>query len=334
MNTLVKRAVAVATTALALVSLSACAPVAETDTTLVIYSGRSEELVQPLIDMFEEETGITVEVRYGDSAELAAQLAEEGDATKADLFFAQDAGALGAIESAGLLTELPTEILNRVPAEYRSSTGHWVGVTGRARVLVYNPQLVTELPTTVAELADPAWADRIAVAPTNASFQSFVTAYRVINGDEAAAEWLAGIAANAQIFEKNGQILDAVEAGTVAAGLINHYYWFQRQNEVGEGNMVSALASFESGDTGNLINVAGVGALSDSELATQFMEFLLRDDIQEYFVSEVVEYPLVDGIAIPAGLTPLSDIAVPDIDLTNLEDLEATLELIRESGLL
>ena len=328
------RAIAAPTAALALLSLTACAPVAEADTTLVVYSGRSEELVQPLIDIFEDETGITVDVRYGDSAELAAQLAEEGDATKADLFFAQDAGALGAIESAGLLTELPTEILDRVPAEYRSATGQWVGVTGRARVLVYNPELVTELPATVAELAEPEWAERIAVAPTNASFQSFVTAYRVVNGDAAAAEWLDGIADNAQIFEKNGQILDAVEAGTVAAGLINHYYWFQRQNEVGEGNMASALASFQSGDVGNLINVAGIGAVSDSALATQFIEFLLRDDIQEYFVTEVVEYPLVDGIAIPAGLTPLSEIAVPDIDLTSLEGLEATLALIRESGLL
>jgi iron(III) transport system substrate-binding protein len=314
--------------------LTACAPAAPATDTLVIYSGRDEALVEPIISLFEEETGVNVDVRYGDSAELAAQLSEEGAASKADIFFAQDAGALGAVESQGLFIELPAEALDRVQPEYRSANDRWVGVTGRARVFVYNPELVTELPTSVLELAEPQWADRIAIAPTNASFQSFVTALRVINGDDVAASWLSGIATNAQRFEKNSQILEAVETGTVAAGLINHYYWFQREVEVGAGNMTSRLAAFAPGDAGNLINVAGVGVLSDNPRANEFVSFLLRDDIQRIFVTEVMEYPMVAGIDTPIGITPLSDIPRPDIDLSNLNDLKVTLELIRASGMI
>lgn len=314
--------------------LTACSPSAAPADTLVIYSGRDEELVDPIIQLFEQETGVTVEVRYGDSAELAAQLSEEGAASKADVFFAQDAGALGAMESEGLFLELPAVALDRVEPDYRSSTGRWIGITGRARVLVYNPDLVTELPGTVLELAEPQWADRIAVAPANASFQAFVTALRVINGDDVAASWLSGVAANAQRFEKNSQILEAVESGTVAAGLINHYYWFQRQAEVGAENMNSQLAAFAPGDAGNLINVAGVGVLSENPHANAFVSFLLRDDIQEIFVGEIMEYPMVPGIEIPAGITPLGDIPTPDIDLSNLDDLRVTLMLIRESGMI
>lgn len=315
-------------------ALTACAPAAPAADTLVIYSGRDEALIEPIIQLFEEKSGVNVDVRYGDSAELAAQLSEEGAASKADIFFAQDAGALGAIESEGLFLELPTAVLDRVQPEYRSANNRWVGVTGRARVFVYNPELVTELPTSVLELAEPQWADRIAVAPTNASFQSFVTALRVINGDDVAASWLSGIASNAQRFEKNSQILEAVEAGTVAAGLINHYYWFQREAEVGAGNMTSRLAAFAPGDAGNLINVSGVGALSDNPQANAFVGFLLRDDIQRIFVTEVMEYPMVAGIDTPAGITPLGDVPTPAIDLSNLNDLKVTLELIRASGMI
>ena len=334
MNKVCARVFAATTIAATLGVLTACAPATPNANTLVIYSGREEEIVEPIIQLFEEESGVNVDVRYGDSAELAAQLSEEGSASKADIFFSQDAGALGAIESEGLFLELPAAVTERVPSEYRSANNLWVGVTGRARVFVYNPELVTEMPMSVLELAEPQWADRIAVAPTNASFQAFVTALRVINGDDVAVSWLSSISANAQRFEKNSQILEAVEAGTVAAGLNNHYYWFQREKEVGAESMTSRLAAFTPGDAGNLINVAGVGLLSDNPHANAFVSFLLRDDIQGIFVADIMEYPMVAGIDIPAGLTPLGDIPKPDFDLSNLNDLKVTLELIRASGMI
>ena len=315
--------------------LAGCAPQeGSDDEPLLVYAGRSESLVQPLIDKFVSETGIKVEVRYGSSAELAAQLLEEGENSPADIFFAQDAGALGAIAKAGLLTELPSEIYDLVPASYSSADRSWVGVSGRVRVLNYNPELVTEIPNSVFDLADPSWQGRIAIAPTNASFQAFVTAMRVVHGDQRTLEWLEAMKTNAVVYEKNGAILEAVEAGQVAAGLINHYYWYARAQELGAAAMTSALAQFQSEDVGNLINAAGVGMVSDSSAAEEFISYLLSARGQQYFAEQTREYPVVRGVEPVDELTPLSDIPSPPIDLGNLDSLEQTLELIRQAGLI
>ena len=315
--------------------LAGCAPQeGSDDEPLLVYAGRSESLVQPLIDEFVSDTGIKVEVRYGSSAELAAQLLEEGENSPADIFFAQDAGALGAIAKAGLLTELPSEIYDLVPASYSSADRSWVGVSGRVRVLNYNPELVTEIPNSVFDLADPSWQGRIAIAPTNASFQAFVTAMRVVHGDQRTLEWLEAMKTNAVVYEKNGAILEAVEAGQVAAGLINHYYWYARAQELGAAAMTSALAQFQSEDVGNLINAAGVGMVSDSSAAEEFISYLLSARGQQYFAEQTREYPVVRGVEPVDELTPLSDIPSPPIDLSNLDSLEQTLELIRQAGLI
>ena len=320
----------------ALIALTGCA--AELETTeqdsIVVYAGRDEELVQPLIERFEEATGIQVEVRYASSAELAAQLLEEGDNSPADVFFAQDAGALGAVSKAGLLTKLPQEIYDLVPAAYSAADGMWVGVSGRVRVMNYNPNTVTELPKSVFDLADPIWKGRVAIAPSNASFQAFVTAMRVVEGDEKTLQWLTAMKQNAVIFEKNGAILEAVEAGQVDLGLINHYYWYALAQEQGVENMKSKIAQFETNDVGNLINAAGVGIVNDSNAARKFVEYLLSEIGQTYFAESTREYPLVAGVVPADDLTPLKDIPAPKVDLSDLDSLERTLELIRQAGLI
>ncbi len=320
----------------ALLALSGCAPQApnaEQDS-IVVYAGRDEELVQPLVDQFEEETGIQVEVRYAGSAELAAQLLEEGANSPADVFFAQDTGALGAISKAGLFTKLPTTIYSLVPSAYSAADGMWVGVSGRVRVLNYNPVTVTELPASVFDLADPKWKGRVGIAPTNASFQAFVTAMRVVEGEEKTLAWLEAMKENAVIFEKNGAILEAVEAGVVDVGLINHYYWFALAQEQGLENMKSKVAQFESNDVGNLINAAGVGMVKDSTAAQKFIEFLLSETGQTYFAEQTREYPLIPGVPAADDLTPLDQIPAPRVDLSDLSSLEQTLELIRQAGLI
>ena len=311
--------------------LSGCAPQEES---LLVYSGRSEALIGPLVEAFEQETGIDVEVRYAGSAELAAQLLEEGENTPADVFLAQDAGALGAAGKAGLLTTLPDEIYSLVPAGYSAADRSWVGVSGRARVLVYDPTEVTELPESIFDLEDSSWQGRIGIAPTNASFQAFVTAMRVLHGDETTLRWLEAMKANAVIYEKNGAILEAVESGQLAAGLINHYYWYARAKDVGEGEMNSRLAQFEASDAGNLVNVAGVGVLNSTEAALDLVRFLLSETGQQYFAEETREYPLVGGVSPADELTPLSEIQAPAIDLSDLDTLAETLELIRAAGLI
>jgi iron(III) transport system substrate-binding protein len=317
-----------------IIALSGCATSSsDSEESITIYSGRSETLITELLDTFTQETGIAVNVRYGDSAELAAQILEEGSNVQADVFFSQDAGALGALAKEGLTRSLPTEITDLVDASYKSKDSQWVGVSGRARVLVVNPEKVTELLTSYKDLMEPSWKGRIAIAPTNASFQAFITAIRVTEGDQAAKEFLEAIKENAVLFEKNGLILQAVEDGVVDAGLINHYYWFELENEKGVGNMNSELVWFENQDAGNLINVAGVAVLSDNPSANVFVKWLLGDTAQKYFVERTREYSLT-GVPDVPGVKPFGDIKAPDIDLSDLDSLEETLKLIQGARLL
>ena len=317
-----------------IIALSGCAATtSDSANSITIYSGRSETLITALLDTFTQDTGIAVNVRYGDSAELAAQILEEGSNVQADVFFSQDAGALGALAKQGLTKSLPKDITDLVDDSYKSKDSQWVGVSGRARVLVVNPENVTELPTSYKDLMEPSWKGRIAIAPTNASFQAFITAIRITEGEQAAKEFLSAMKENAVLFEKNGLIMQAVEDGVVDAGLINHYYWFELENEKGVGNMKSELAWFEDQDAGNLINVAGVAVLSDNPSANVFVKWLLGDTAQNYFVERTREYSLT-GVPDVAGLKPFGEIKAPDIDLSNLDSLAETLELIRKAGLL
>jgi iron(III) transport system substrate-binding protein len=264
---------------------------------------------------------------------LAAQILEEGSNVQADVFFSQDAGALGALAKEGLTKALPADITDLVDASYKSKDSQWVGVSGRARVLVVNPGKVTTLPSSYKDLMDPIWKGRIGIAPTNASFQAFITAVRVTEGDKAAEDFLVAMKENAVLFEKNGLILQAVEDSVIDAGLINHYYWFELANEIGASNMKSELAWFEDQDAGNLINVAGAAVLSENPSANVFVKWLLGDTAQNYFVSKTWEYSLT-GISSAGGLKPFGDIKAPEIDLSDLDSLSETLELIRKAGLL
>lgn len=312
----------------------------ESDNSLTLYSGRDEGLIQPLIDMFEESSGIEVDVRYGNTAELGALLLEEGEQTPAQVFLSQDAGALGALSSAGLFTTLPEDITATVPDGFTSTDDSWVGVTGRARVIVYDGEELTaeEVPDSVDALTEPEWSGRVGIAPSNASFQAFITAYRVLNGEEAADEWVSALAANdPQIFENNGAVLAAVNDGVVDTGLINHYYWFRQAAETGEDNMRAQLSYPEVGDPGSIVNVTGAGILAggaqDAD-ALEFVEYLVSDEAQQYFVDETFEYPLAEGIEAPEGLPALDSLVNPELDLSDLESLEMTQELLSRHGLI
>lgn len=309
---------------------------------LVVYSGREKELVEPLYERFEQESGIDLEVRYADSAAMAAQLQEEGDRSPADVFYAQDAGAIGAVEA--LLAELPAELVANVPAKYRDSEGRWTGVTGRVRTLVYNSDELeaSDLPTSVFGVLEPEWKGRVGVAPTNASFIAFMTAMRLELGDERAKEFLEGLVANdAQIYEKNGPIVDAVGKGEVEVGLVNHYYLWERLE--GDPDLPIANHFFAPNDIGNLVNTSAIGILASSEHtenARKLVEFMLGEG-QEFIVNDAPEreYPLSVTTDIAANeryneLPALESIKAPEVDLSDLgAELEATVAMIRESGL-
>ena len=327
---------------LAVTAMAACGrgDTGATESSLTVYSGRSEELVGPLFAQFTEQTGIRVNARYGDSAELAAQLVEEGDRSPAQVFFAQDAGALGSVEAAGLFAPLPEAAAAAVPADYRATNGTWTGITGRARVIVYDPEQVAadQVPRRVADLTDPRWRSQVAIAPTNASFQAFVTAMRIADGDDDARKWLEGMVANdAQRYEKNGLILDAVDAGQAELGLINHYYWYEKAAEVGESKMRSRIAFTAPGDPGSLVNVAGAGILKpagNNKAAAEFVDWLLSPDAQRWFVANTYEYPLLPNIPPAEGLPSLDSLRGPDVSLADLDSLPATLAMLENVGLL
>jgi iron(III) transport system substrate-binding protein len=312
---------------------------APSEGSLVIYSGRNEELVGPIIEGFEEESGIDVEVRYGETAELAATILEEGRNSPADVFFSQDAGALGAVADRERLQELPEDALSRVEERFRDPDSRWIGISGRARVVVYNTEALSEedLPDSILEFTDPEWRDRIGWPPTNGSFQAFVTALRLIEGEDTAREWLEGIQDNEpRRYADNLAALEGVASGEVEVGFINHYYLYRLREERGED--VEARNHFLSnGDPGALVNVAGIGILSstrNSAEAEEFLHFMLSEEAQQYFADETFEYPLIEGVQINEELVPLTEIETPNINLSNLDDLEGTLELLRETGVL
>ncbi len=300
---------------------------------LTVYSGRSEDLVGPLIADFEEATGIEVTVRYAGSTELAATLLEEGDRTPADVFFAQDPASLGAV--ADLFAPLPADVVGAAREGFSDSERRWVGVSGRVRVIVTGDGV--DGVDTVDDLTAPEWRGRLGIAPSNGSFLAFVAAMLLTDGEEATRAWLEAIAANdPQKYANNSSIVDAVIRGEVDAGLVNHYYLLRAIAE--QGDVPAANHFLTPGDPGALVMPAGAGILAssdDPEAAARFIEYLLSADAQRYFAEETFEYPLRDGVSPAPGLPALAEIAGPGIDLSGLATtLDRATELVADAGLL
>jgi len=315
----------------ALLALTGCGSSAD----LTIYSGRNEQLVGPLLDRFERESGLDVEIRYGDSAELAATIAEEGENSPADVFFSQDAGALGAIEDR--LAPLPRPVLAAVPERFRDPRGRWSGVSGRARVIAYATDRLEEreVPDSVFELTDERWRGRVGFPPSNASFQAFVSAMRLDVGDARTRQWLEALQANQpKRYENNIQTMEAIARGEVDVGMVNHYYLY----ELAQENPGFPVANHfpRAGDPGSLVNAAGVGILRTSEHAAnaqRFARFLVSRPAQRYFADTTSEYPLVEGVPRRGELPPLEDVVGPEVSLGQLgEQLRSTLQLLDSVG--
>lgn len=328
---------------LAMMAISFAAPAIaqESSESLVVYSGRNEELIGPVLAQFTELTGVQVNVVYGDTASIANQILEEGANSPADVYISQDAGALGALAKAGILAVLPPDVLERVPAQYASDEALWVGLSARARVLVYNPALVEEqgiaIPTSILDLTKPEYAGLVGWAPANASFQSNVTAMRLLLGEEATAQWLADMVANGAVNfgSSNTNLNRAVASGEVLFGITNHYYMFNLFKQ--EPDLALAQTTFAAGDAGNLVNLAGASVLATSDkqgLAQRLLLFMLSSNVQSYFATATSEYPLIAGVEPSAALIPLESIGLPEVNLNDLDDLSGTLTLIENSGAL
>jgi iron(III) transport system substrate-binding protein len=306
---------------------------------ITVYSGQHEDLAKALAAAFTKQSGIDVQVRAGSDVELANQIREEGDKSRADVFLTEEPGPVAAVAKDGQLSPLEQSTLDRVPEEFRATDGAWVGVSARARVLQYNPDLIKEgeLPTSLLDLSDPKWKGKFGYAPSGA-FQGTVTYLRTTIGEEKTEQWLRGILANGVNLKKNGAVRDAVEAGQVPFGLLNHYYYVLKEREVGQGKMVSKLHNFGNGDAGSLVFASGAGVLKSSskqDAAQQFVAFLVDPEGGQKVIAETTpQYPVAIGAPANPELTPLADIGAPKIDQSTLADTEGTKQLLAKVGML
>ena len=303
---------------------------------LVIYSGRSESLVAPVIRRFRDASGLDVRVKYGGSSEIAATIGEEGADSPADVFWAQEPGALGAL--AARFRPLPEDVVAAVPEWARHEDGLWVGISGRARVIIYNSEIPQDdLPQSLEDLTSPKWKGRVGWPPNNASFRVMITAMRQMWGEDKTREWLEGMLANdVKVFPRNTPLVVAAGAGEVDVGLVNHYYLHRFLAEEGDGFGARNLY-LNDGGPGSLVMVAGAGVLDSAdnpENAVRFIRFLLSEVAQRHFAASTFEYPLVDGIKTHSPIPPLNELAGPDIDLALLGDLAGSEALLREAGVI
>lgn len=301
--------------------------------TLTIYSGRAETLVGPIIEKFEQETGIETQVRYGSTAELALAILEEGQNSPADIYFAQDAGALGALSKEDRLLKISPSVLSLVDSDFNSLDGEWIGITGRARVVDYNTELVSpsELPDSIWGFLDPKWKGKIGWSPQNGSFQSFVTALRVLEGEDRARQWLEGIMANEPVvYSGNTPIVEALGRGEIHVGFVNNYYL---QQFTSKDPSYPVAHHYTKADAGSMINVAGMGIVdttSDKELAERFIQYMLSDSAQTYYATSTYEYPLATNAQVVGSQISIEEIDHPKVDLNKLDDLEGTLTLLKD----
>ena len=299
---------------------------------ITVYSGRSQNLIGPLLERFEEDTGVKVEVRYGGSTDLALLLQEEGNKTPADVFISRSPGPIGFLAERGLLAELDDDVLQLAPS---SPSGYWVALTGRQRVLVYNSEQFdpADLPTSIYDLTEEQWLGRVALAPTNGSFQDFFTLFRLEVGDDAALAWLKALHdGGAPVYGNNVSIVQAVARGEVEMGLVNHYY--NLRIKVEDPSTPSENYHFPAGDPGGVTIATAIGATAsgDAEVAERLIRYLLNKQSQEYFGKANFEYPLAIGLKLEGvNSEPPEGIDVGKFDKLG-GSLEHTIELIREAG--
>jgi iron(III) transport system substrate-binding protein len=307
---------------------------------LTLYSSQHEPMTEALVKGFEDESGAEVEVRYGEDEGLASQIEQEGDASPADVFLAENTPPLELLAGKELLAEVDSSTLDEVPSQFNSPSGHWVGVAARETVMVYNPDLIAadELPASILDLANPEWEGKLAIAPSEPDFVPIVSAITKLDGETVAKEWLEGFEANAKRYNDNEGIIAAVNAGQIDAGIINHYYWYEAAAEEGEDKIVSQLHYFGNEDAGALVNISGAAALEssdDPELAQEFLAYIVSEEGQTAMTaSGDWEYPLNSAAAPPPGLKPFDSLEPPKVSPADLGDGRAPVELMEQVGLL
>jgi iron(III) transport system substrate-binding protein len=328
-----------AASALTVALLASCGSDGPDEPYITVYNAQHEELLEEIAPKFTEETGINVELRHGSDLELANQIVQEGEASPADVFLTENSPAMSLVESNGLFAPLDPPTLAQVPSQFSASGGEWMGFVARSTVLVYNTDAVSEdeLPSSIMELADPEWDGRVAFSPSGADFQAIVSAVLELEGEDAAADWLDGLAENGSVYDGNDVVLEAVNSGEVDTGIIYHYYWYRDQVESGDNSDSSQLHFFDDQDPGAFVSVSGAGVLASTDKqddAQTFVKYLSSEPGQQALAdSYALEYPLNQAVQLDPPVKPFDELEPPQINVSSLNGPKVA-ELMQNAGLL
>jgi iron(III) transport system substrate-binding protein len=307
---------------------------------ITIYSGQHRQTATAVADAFRDSTGIGVSLRSAPEGELASQVLLEGSNSPADIFYAGNSPALEALDEQGLLAPVAPSTLAAIPRAQSSPKGHWVGASARASVLVYNTDQLAraDLPESLLDLAKPEWKGRFGFPPSETDFQPLVTSVSTLKGEDAAKGWLEGLKDNGKVYDNNEGIIAAVNRGEIAAGLIEHYYWYRLRNEIPADDFHVALHYFPRGDPGHLLVVSGAGMLASSkhaEAAQRFLSYVVSPAGQEIIAtSDSYEYPLRPGVTNKNLERPFASLIPPALSVAQLGDGQEAFRLLQDVGLL
>ena len=337
LRTTARVSVTLAATLLSASGLSGCGVFGSPD--LVIYNAQHEQLLDEIVPIFEEESGLDVELRSGKDLELANQLVEEGKDSPADVFLTENSPAMSIVDNAGLFAELPESATATIPEQYVPADRTWTGFLARSTVAMYNTDSMTEadMPASILDFADPEWKGRVAFSPTGGDFQAIVSAVLELEGEEATSAWLRGLKDNGVIVQNNLVVMQSVDSGEVDAGIAYHYYWYRDRQENGTDSDSSALHFFGDQDPGAFLSVSGAGILESSEhkeAADEFVEWLTSTTAQQAMAeSYALEYPLNPDAQLNGDVKPFDELEPPTVDVSSLNGPKVT-ELMTEAGLL
>ena len=308
--------------------------------TVTIYSGRTENLINPVLEAFACETGTNVQVRWGASTDLALLINEEGEKTLADVFLSRSPGPVGYLESKDLLGEISSETLDLVESQNRSAAGRWVGFSGRKRVMVYNTDEYSpkDLPESVFDLTAEEFRNKVALPGTNGSFIDWFTVFMDVHGKDVATQWLDDMVTNgATYYPNNRSIVEAAGRGEISMGLVNHYYNYQIKASEGNAHKAENY-DFDNKDIGSLLVITAATILQSSEnieASENLLQYLLTGPVQQYFTDRTFEYPLAAGIKPNAALPELTALEIGSVDFDKLGGgFEEASRIIEASGIL
>ena len=306
---------------------------------LVVYNAQHEELISAVAKEFTKKTGIDVKLRNASDLELANQLVAEGKRSPADVFLTENSPAMALVDAKGLFAPLDKATLDRIPAQFRPTDGDWTGFAARSTVLVYNPSMISEadLPTSLMDLADPAWKGKVSFSPTGADFQAIVAGVLALKGEDATKQWLAGLKANGTVYDGNNVVLKSVNDGQTATGIIYHYYWYRDQEEAGDNSDNTQLHFFGNQDPGAFLSVSGAGVLANGDHgknAQEFVDYLTSKEGQQVIAdSYALEYTLNPEVPLGRDVRPLAELAPPEVGISDL-DSEKVIDLMQDAGFL